>query len=244
MRTEPSDSEPLIPPDAGPANQGAPGVFVLDSNPGPLHLVTDARIDSDDIVPKVGLAISAGVNVVQVRYPQLGARDLCTVVLAIQRETAMKNICVIVNDRLDVALATEAGGVHLGQRSLPVDVVRYLAGPDFFIGASVHTAEEAREAADGGVDYLTFGHVYPTKSHPGEEGLGTTRLIEIVKAVEPLPVIAIGGITPERVPEVLDAGAAGVAAMRAILGSSDVARTTSDFIKALRHDPVSTNEET
>lgn len=188
--------------------------------------------------PRVRLAAHAGVSVVQVRYPWLGARELCRLVEAVWRETATMNISVIVNDRVDVALAVGADGVHLGQRSLPVAAVRPLVGPDMLIGASVHSLAEAREAASGGADYLTFGHVYPTRSHPGEPARGTAQLAQIVEAVEPVQVIAIGGVTPERVPEILRTGASGVAVMRAILESGDVERSTSDFVRALRNHDV------
>ncbi len=91
---------------------------------GQLHLVTDDGIGPSDIVSKVGFAVRAGVDVVQVRYPQLGARELSRIVRAIQRESATSKSAVIVNDRVDVAMALGANGVHLGHRSLPIDVVR------------------------------------------------------------------------------------------------------------------------
>jgi len=202
---------------------------------GELHLVTDDGIAPSDIVSKVGFAVRAGVDVVQVRYPQLGARELSRIVRAIQRESATSKTAVIVNDRVDVAMALGANGVHLGHRSLPIDVVRRITGPDMLIGVSVHSVEEAIEAAAGGADYLTFGHVYPTGSHPGEPGRETALLAEVVEAVDPLPVIAIGGITPKRVSEVLRSGAKGVAVMRSILNAANVAATTKAFIDAINH---------
>jgi thiamine-phosphate diphosphorylase len=125
--------------------------------------------------------------------------------------------------------------VHLGQRSLGVAEVRRLAGPDLLIGVSVHSMAEVTEAVAGGVEYLTFGHVYPTRSHPDEPGRGIALLAEVVAAVAPVPVIAMGGITPERVPDVLRAGATGVAVMRSILNTDDVAAATKSFIDAINH---------
>lgn len=225
----------MQPPDAGPARQGAPGVFRVVRSIGRLHLITDEAIDPVEIVPTVGLAVQAGVDAVQVRYPHLGAREISYLVKAIQRDTVTSNTAVIVNDRVDVAMALGADGVHLGQRSLGVVEVRRLAGPDLLIGVSVHSMAEVTEAVAGGVEYLTFGHVYPTRSHPDEPGRGIALLAEVVAAVAPVPVIAIGGITPERVPDVLRAGATGVAVMRSILNTDNVAAATKSFIDAINH---------
>lgn len=195
--------------------------------------MTDPDIEDSDILPMIRLVVRSGVDVVQVRYPRASARDLVRIVRAIQQETAGTSAIVIVNDRVDLALATGADGVHLGQRSLPAVAARQLVGPDSWIGVSVHSMEEAREAAHGGADYLTFGHVYPTRSHPDDAPRGIAQLAGVVGAVAPVPVIAIGGITADRVPEVMGAGAAGVAVTRAILRSGDIERATSAFRRAI-----------
>jgi len=120
-----------------------------------------------------------------------------------------------VNDRLDVALAVPTAGVQLGHGSLPVSAARAL-NPLWWIGKSVHDLAEAEAARTEGADYLVVGPVFATATHPGRESLGLERLQAIASAVDGLPVIAIGGITADRVREVRDSGAYGVAAIRAL----------------------------
>ena len=127
---------------------------------------------------------------------------------------------LFVNDRLDVALAVPCAGVHLGHGSLPVDAARGL-NPQWWIGRSVHDLAEAEAATLAGADYLVVGPVFETPSHPGRAALGLATLKAIVEAAGGLPVIAIGGITTERVPEVRQSGAYGVAAIRALWDDAD-----------------------
>jgi thiamine-phosphate diphosphorylase len=129
---------------------------------------------------------------------------------------------LFVNDRLDVALAVPCAGVHLGHGSLPVDAARGL-NPLWWIGRSVHDLTEAEAARLAGADYLVVGPVFETASHPGRTPLGLETLKAIVEAMGELPVIAIGGITAERVQEIRRTGAYGVAAMRALWDDADPA---------------------
>jgi thiamine-phosphate pyrophosphorylase len=122
---------------------------------------------------------------------------------------------LFVNDRLDVALAVPTAGVQLGHVSLPVSAARAL-NPRWWIGKSVHDLAEAEAARTEGADYLVVGPVFATASHPGRTPLGLQRLSAIAAAVDGLPVIAIGGITADRVREVKNSGAYGVAAIRAL----------------------------
>ena len=129
---------------------------------------------------------------------------------------------LFVNDRLDVALAVPAAGVHLGQASLPVSAARAL-NPQWWIGKSVHDLAEAEAARAEGADYLVVGPVYATASHPDRRALGVDRLRQIAALDPSLPVIAIGGITAERVRGVRAAGAYGVAAIRALWDDAEPA---------------------
>ena len=129
---------------------------------------------------------------------------------------------LFVNDRLDVALAVPCAGVHLGHGSLPVDAARGL-NPLWWIGRSVHGLAEAEAATLSGADYLVVGPVFETASHPERSPLGLEKLEAIVEAVGELPVIAIGGITAERVQDVRRRGAYGVAAIRALWDDGDPA---------------------
>jgi thiamine-phosphate pyrophosphorylase len=189
-----------------------------------LHLVTDSQIPRGQLLAAIRAAAENGVDWVQVRDHQASARelyDLTSEIIAIARPPGAR---VAVNDRIDVALAAGADGVQLGERSLSVAVTRRLA-PGLQLGASVHGVARATWAAAEGADWLTFGHVFATSSHPGEPPRGLDELARVVQAVH-CPVIAIGGISPDQISAVLAAGAAGVAVMSAILRASDPGQAT------------------
>ncbi len=167
-----------------------------------------------DIVKKlIASAVDAGVDIIQIREPSLPDRmlfDLVSGAVDVARGTGS---VVLVNDRFDVALAAGAAGVHLRTSSVPAPMMRRHVPRGFLLGRSVHGAAEAgRVAAVGGVDYLTMGTVYASASKPGRAACGVDALAAVTRAVR-LPVLAIGGVTVDRTREVLDAGAAGVAAI-------------------------------
>ena len=137
----------------------------------------------------------------------------------------------IVNDYLDIALASDADGLHIGQEDLPADVARRWLPLGKLLGVSVMTVEEARAARDAGADYLGVGAIYATASKEAVNVVGPARLTEIKQAV-PLPLVAIGGITAERVPEVIAAGASGVAVISAILGAASPEAAARRIVKA------------
>src|SRR5262245_50345834 len=154
---------------------------------------------------------AAGVDLLLVRERDLAAADLAALVTALLRVTRGTATRLIVNDRLDVALACGSDGVHLRGDSMPVAAARRLAPPPLLVGRSVHSVDDAVRAA--GADYLIAGTVFPTPSKPGvERHLGLEGLSAITRATA-APVLAIGGITTERIPGVLAAGAAGFAAI-------------------------------
>jgi thiamine-phosphate pyrophosphorylase len=168
-------------------------------------------------------AIDAQVDVLQIRERDLEASDLARLVtemVAIARGSRSR---VVVNDRLDVALACGAGGVHLRASSIPPFAARSISPPGFVIGRSVHALEEAVAVASD-VDYLIAGTVWPSESKPGGPAgpslLGLPGLAAIAAAVR-VPVLAIGGATLDRIPDVVSCGSAGVAAIGLFIGSSD-----------------------
>ncbi|HEX2171115.1 MAG TPA: thiamine phosphate synthase [Dehalococcoidia bacterium] len=196
-----------------------------------LCFVTDPDLDLDHLTEVVDAAIAGGVSLVQLRLPGRPAGDVLAVgerLLAMVRGRAG----LIVNDRIDVALAIGAAGVQLGERSLPVAVARRLIGPDGLIGRSVHSLEGAIEADCAGADFLVLGTIYPTGSHPGAAGAGPD-LIRAVTAATSRPVIAIGGITAHNVRAVRQAGAAGAAVITAISRAPDPRRAAADLRAAL-----------
>jgi thiamine-phosphate pyrophosphorylase len=168
-----------------------------------------------------GELLAGGARVLQVRLKRAGAGRLLACVRAAQPRCAAAGVPLIVNDRLDVALAAGADGVQLGQDDLPLAAARRLA-PGLLIGISTHSPAQARAAVAGGADYIGYGPVYATttKERP-DPVVGLAGLAEVCAAV-PVPVVAIGGLTCARVPGVLAAGAAAVAVIGAVLGSGDV----------------------
>jgi thiamine-phosphate pyrophosphorylase len=174
-------------------------------------------------------AAEAGVDWIQVREKDLDARPLAEVVRSALAETRETGAQILVNDRLDVALASGAAGVHLAEASIPLEIVaewRRAAGrKQFLIGVSCHSPDAGRAAERGGADYVFFGPVFATPSKAAfGPPQGIERLREVCGAVK-IPVLAIGGITPENAGRCLEAGAAGIAAIRLFQESPDVAVT-------------------
>jgi thiamine-phosphate pyrophosphorylase len=186
-----------------------------------LMLVTDRRrCAGRPLVELVRRAVAAGVDAVQLREKDLPDDELWDLAVALRRVTAAR--CpLLINSRLDVALAAGADGVHLPERGLPIAAVRRLAPRGFLIGRSVHSAEGARRAEVEGADYVLLGTIFATESKPDKEpdGLG---LVRQATAGLGIPCLAVGGIVPANAASVLEAGAQGVAAVSAILGAVDV----------------------
>ena len=200
-----------------------------------LCLVTDrTQTRGRDLVAVVGECLAAGLPAVQVREKDLGAADLaflCRRLVAIARDTGAM---LVVNDRVDVALAVGADAVQRTHASLPVDDIRAIAGLRLRIGSSVHSLQDAVDAELKGADWVTYGPVYETPSkRPYGPAQGLQRLGEVARGLR-IPVIAIGGITPERVKEVREAGARGVAAISFILAADSPADATRRFLEALQ----------
>ncbi len=188
--------------------------------------------DIERFVQIAALAVEAGVDAVHLREKTLPAREMLVAVREI-RQRVGDRATVIVNDRVDVALVSGADGVELGEMGLPVADVRRLIGENVLIGRSVHDVAGARAAARDGADFVIAGHVYETASKPGQSPRGLEFVAEIVANCA-IPVIAIGGITPERVRDVLHAGAHGVAVVSGILAAPDPSVAARAFADALR----------
>lgn len=197
-----------------------------------LHLITDPALDPLEQVRRIETVAPYGVDAVHVRLPGADAREAYDLAMVLQPLLVARGIALIVNDRIDVALAVNAGGVQVGARGLPLQAVRRLLGPDAPVGVSVHSVEDATAAERDDATWATFGHVWETGSHPGEPGRGVEALREVVTAVD-IPVIAIGGISAARVPEAIAAGASGVAVISAVLGAGDPAEATRELRAAL-----------
>ena len=199
-----------------------------------LTLVTDRTLTRGrELTAAVAGCLAAGLPAVQAREKDLGAGELAVLCRRLRELTRDHGARLIVNDRVDVALAVEADAVQRTHASLPVDDIRRVAGGRLAIGASVHSLEDAIDAERRGADWLVFGPVYdtPSKRRWGPPQ-GLERLRTVARGVR-VPVVAIGGITPERVREVRAAGATGVAAIAAILDTPSPADATKRFLEAL-----------
>jgi thiamine-phosphate pyrophosphorylase len=200
-----------------------------------LHLIAD-RGDLAAVAP----ALRGGVDAVQVRNKSLPAADLLEAARAAEPLCRAAGVLLLINDRIDVALACGADGVHLAGRSLPpADARRIYPG---LLGVSVHDVAGAMAAAAAGADYVTFGHVFPTQSKPGLPPQGLSALRAVVEAVD-VPVLAIGGIGPDNAADVLACGCAGVAVISSILASSDPERATLRLRQALDGSPAIPRKE-
>ena len=199
-----------------------------------LCLVTDrAQTRGRDLVTVVTECLAAGLPAVQVREKDLGAGELAALCRQIREATPEGSAQLVVNDRVDVALAVGADAVQRTHTSLTVNDIRAIAGPRLRVGASVHSLDEALAAEAAGADWVVFGPVYDTASkrqYGAPQGL--ERLAAVSRAVR-IPVVAIGGITPARVGEVRGAGARGVGVISAILAADSPAEATRSFLKAL-----------
>ncbi|TAL27416.1 MAG: thiamine phosphate synthase [Nitrospirae bacterium] len=203
-----------------------------------LYLITDRNLFADDysLSTAVVEALKAGVKAIQLREKGLGTRELLDMAYRMREITKKHKAKLFINDRVDVALAVGADGVHLGQSSIPPSAVKKIAGNKLIIGASTHSIDEARQAEKSGADLITFGPVYrtPSKLKYGEPiGIDT---FGKVKAEISIPVFAIGGINENRIKAVMDAGADGVALISGILGAVDIKSAAKNYIMRVNGD--------
>jgi thiamine-phosphate pyrophosphorylase len=193
-----------------------------------LYLVTDTRLcgGTQAVVDTVRAAVTGGVTAVQLRDPAASARDLVALGRRLHEVLACSGVPLLVNDRADVAAASGADGVHVGQQDLPVETARALLGPDSFVGLSIQRPEQLaalRDLRAGVVDYLGAGPVLPqhTKTDAAEP-MGLDTLATLVREA-PVPVVAIGGIDADNAASVRATGVAGIAVVSAICGTPDPA---------------------
>jgi thiamine-phosphate pyrophosphorylase len=159
--------------------------------------------------------------VIQLRLKESSTREMLSLGRQLHELTRRAGLPLIVDDRVDVALALQAEGVHLGQEDMPAEVARRLIGPDRILGVSARSLPEAKEAEAAGADYLGVGDIFGTTSKPDAGApIGLERFAEIVSSV-PIPVVGIGGITLENAALVMQSGAAGVAVISAVIGAPD-----------------------
>ncbi|MAR45686.1 MAG: thiamine phosphate synthase [Gemmatimonadaceae bacterium] len=203
-----------------------------------FHVVTDDHVLSDsgflsratEVLEEGGAAVC-----LHLRGPETGGHHLYDLALHLKTVAEEAGAHLIVNDRVDVAMAVGLNAIHLGRRSLSVSETRRLV-PLSSIGASCHDAVEVSAAREADASWIILGNIFETASHPERPGLGLHALQEVVVLADYVPVIAIGGVTIERVPGVLASGAWGVAVMSGVWGAESPSRASSEYISMLQAD--------
>ena len=198
-----------------------------------FYLVTDSDSSKNGIFSDVENALKAGCKIVQYREKNKSTKDM------IEEARQLKEICegkaiLLVNDRVDVALAVGADGVHIGQEDVPYETARLLLGMNKIIGLTVHNLEEAIEAEKLGVDYIGLAPIFKTDTkEDAREPIGT-KMIETVRKNVGLPIVAVGGINKHNVKDVIDSGADSVVSIYAVLNSDNVYNEVSEFAKIIK----------
>lgn len=195
-----------------------------------LHVLTDERVD---VLAQVDAALRGGADGIQVRLERGTDRDRLALTCEIVRACRAAGVTCLVNDRVDLCLAAGADGVHLGAHDLPVAVARRLLGPDLLIGGTAREPQTGRRLVAEGADYLGVGPVHATTTKSGLPApLGPAGVAAVVEAVD-VPVVAISGVTPERVPALVQAGVHGVAVVGAVSRAVDPTAATRALAAAL-----------
>ena len=183
-------------------------------------------------------AIRGGAKVIQLRDKVSHKKDLLPATKELRKLCAAHNVLFIINDHLDLALAVNADGLHLGQKDLPLDEARKLLPIDKILGGSARTVDQARQAQSSGADYIGIGSMYPTTSKDGAEVIGLERLRQI-KQVVTVPLVAIGGINIDNAAQVMAAGADAAAVISAVLGSADTEKAAREIVNKLGGEQIS-----
>jgi len=206
---------------------------------GRLHVLTDFHFQQIYTHAELTeMAIEGGADTIQFRQKHGSFRDILHEAEATARVCASRGATLLINDRVDVALAVGADGVHLGQTDMPLTAARRILGPDAIIGITTPTISLAKRAEQDGADYVGFGPVFATHSKASSINVqGLEAVLEICNSIN-LPVIGIAGITPNRAPDVIRAGAHGVAVMSAVTQASDPVGATRQFYSAIESTPA------
>lgn len=195
-----------------------------------LYVCTDRDIMTTDTLEEaVELAIKGGATIIQLREKDCTSREFYELALSIKDITDAYEVPLIINDRLDIALAVHADGVHLGQSDIPVQVARNVMGPNCIVGATANTLEKAKEAWQSGADYLGVGDVFGSATKNDTKPVELKELKKICDTVK-IPVVAIGGISKKNIHLLKDTGVAGVAVISAVLGQTDITAAAEELI--------------
>ena len=193
-----------------------------------FYFITDSSMSKDGIISDVKKALKAGCKIIQYREKNKSTREMIEEAEVIKAECSKKALFLI-NDRVDIALAVDADGIHIGQDDIPVEIAREILGNEKIIGLSVNSIDEAIKAQNRGINYLALGPIFQTNTKKNAKNPTGTLMIKKIKEQVNLPLIAIGGINKNNITEVLQAGADSIAAISAIFSSDDVYKELHDF---------------
>jgi len=211
-----------------------------------LYVITGENYHpGKQVIEVMEQALLGGADIVQLRAKDAPKREILAQAYALRELTRRYEVPLIINDHLDIAMAVDADGVHLGQEDLPLAEARRILGPDKIIGISTHSIEQGLAAEAGGADYIGVGPVFPTGTKPGRAAVSTSYVTEAAKRIR-IPFVAIGGITLRNIDEVLLAGAHRICAVSAIVGSEDPAEACRQMLQRIEavsssHSRVNSN---
>ena len=198
-----------------------------------LYFITDSTLyEKDEFLRRVTAALEGGVTLVQLREKERTTREYLELAKAVHELTLKFNVPLIIDDRLDIAMAADTEGVHLGQSDLPINIARKIFGPDKIIGATAKTVEQAMEAYEQGADYLGVGAIYPTTTKVKTILTSTEMLDKICHAV-PIPVNAIGGLNKDNIDVLKGIPIAGVCIVSAVMKADDPKKAAEELSEAI-----------
>ena len=198
-----------------------------------LYLVTNRYQDSlQSFLEKIETACRSGVTIVQLREKNLTTNQYYQLAKQVKKVTDAYQVPLIIDDRLDVCLAVDAAGLHIGDDELPVSVARKVLGPEKILGVTAKTVKRALEAEEGGADYLGTGAIFPTTTKENAPITLISTLKTICQRVA-IPVVAIGGLTSENIDQLMGTGIAGVAVVRDLMQAEDIEAKTQAFLTKL-----------
>ena len=198
-----------------------------------FYFVTDSELSKNDIFSDVKSALKAGCKIIQYREKNKNTKEM------IEEVKQLKQLCkgkaiFLVNDRVDIALATDADGVHIGQEDIPFQIAKMLLGRYKIIGLTVHNLKEAKKAEKLGVSYIGLAPIFKTDTKEDARDPIGTKMIETVRKEVNLPIVAVGGINKDNLKEVVESGADSVVSIYAVLNSNDIYNKVMEFIKIIK----------
>lgn len=197
-----------------------------------LYLVSDRNVlKGKDFIKSLEEAILGGVTLIQLREKNANSLEFYELAVKVKELTAKYDIPLIINDRLDIAMAVDAEGVHVGQNDMPANVARNIIGEDKILGVSVSTLEEAKKAVDDGADYIGVGALFPTDTKTDANSVSLDQIKNIKENIN-IPVVGIGGINKSNIKSAKDTGIDGVAVVSAILGEKNI-KEASEKLKEM-----------